>query len=573
MADRRTIATRPSRDTIVNPEALASRITVVSRDTIVTHDGLGTWDPYAGRDGYVSATATIFEDRSETNTINEQFELQFYPGPEQKAQDDHLVEFDPDDPLNPKNWSRSYRWLLTVLSGVIVLNASFASSAPSGIIPQLVEEFGMSSEVSALTIALFVAGYCIGPIVWGPLSEQIGRRPVFIISFTVYTGFQIGNALSKNIASILIFRLLGGTFAAAPMTNSGALISDIWDAGTRGKAMALFALAPFAGPALGPIVSGYINNAHVSWRWLFWVLTMFAGVCLVGIILLIPETFAPIIMVTKAKELRKQTGDEKYYAPMEKMPKRGVLKYLEETIARPFKILFQEPMLIAITVYMSFVYGCLYLLFEAYPIVFEGLHHFSTGTGGLMFLPVFGGGAAGVFAYLFYFNPRYERLIEHYKPRSVPPEARLEVAIVASPIFAIGFFWFAWTSFPSISFWAPMMSGLLIGATVVLVFLALLNYIVDAYLFVAASALAANTVARSSFGAAFPLFGQQMYDALNPRWASTLIGCIALIMIPIPLVLRRYGPTLRKRSKHAPTPAAPAKPEKDKLDKLAESEV
>lgn len=71
-----------------------------------------------------------------------------------------------------------------------------------------------------------------------------------------------------------------------------ALISDIWDASTRGKAMALFTVAPFAGPALGPIVGGYISTSGVDWRWLFWVLTLFAGVCLIGIVLFLPETYA-----------------------------------------------------------------------------------------------------------------------------------------------------------------------------------------------------------------------------------------------------------------------------------------
>ena len=69
--------------------------------------------------------------------------------------------------------------------------------------------------------------------------------------------------------------------------------------------------------------------------------------------------------------------------------------------------------------------------------------------------------------------------------------------------------------------------------------LALFNYMIDAYLFVAASALASNTVFRSVFGAAFPLFSTQMYNALNPRWASTLVGCVALVMIPIPIALKR----------------------------------
>ena len=84
---------------------------------------------------------------------------------------------------------------------------------------------------------LFVAGYMLGPLLWGPLSEIFGRRPIFIITFIAYIGFQVGCALSKNTASILVFRFLGGTFAAAPLTNSGALIADIWDGDHRGKAM------------------------------------------------------------------------------------------------------------------------------------------------------------------------------------------------------------------------------------------------------------------------------------------------------------------------------------------------
>ncbi len=125
------------------------------------------------------------------------------------------------------------------------------------------EAFGMSQEVAILTISLFVAGYCVGPLLWGPLSESYGRRPIFIVAFIVYTGFQVGCALSRNTASILIFRFLGGTFAASPLTNSGAMLADIWDGDHRGQAMSLFALAPFAGPSIGPIVAGFISVAGV----------------------------------------------------------------------------------------------------------------------------------------------------------------------------------------------------------------------------------------------------------------------------------------------------------------------
>lgn len=80
-----------------------------------------------------------------------------------------------------------------------------------------------------------------------------------------------------------------------------------------------------------------------------------------------------------------------------------------------------------------------------------------------------------------------------------------------------------------------------------------MNYIVDAYLMIAASALSSSTVVRSLAGAAFPLFASQMYEKLNPRWATTLLGCIALVMVPIPVVLIKFGPRLRAQSKYAPS--------------------
>ena len=176
----------------------------------------------------------------------------------------------------------------------------------------LEEEFGFGREVGTLVISLFVAGYCIGPLVFGPLSETIGRKSVFVFTFIFYTGFQVGSALAQNTAQVLVFRFLGGTFASAPLANSGsvfllqlptsskrrlntnyrAVISDMWDADVRGKALAFFTIAPFAGPTLGPVCSGFMANAGVSWRWIFWLLTCFAAALLVITIFTFPETYA-----------------------------------------------------------------------------------------------------------------------------------------------------------------------------------------------------------------------------------------------------------------------------------------
>ncbi|KAI0257436.1 major facilitator superfamily domain-containing protein [Lactifluus subvellereus] len=501
-----------------------------------------------------------------------------HPHPTDENADPWLVSFAPNDPDNPLNWPTWRRWYITFIGGFLVLNATFASAAPSNMLPQMMEQFGFGEEVATLTVSLFIAGYCVGPLVWGPLSEDIGRRPVYLITFLFYTGFQVGCALSKNTASILIFRFLGGTFAAAPLTNSGAVVGDIWDAKTRGKAMLLFAVSPFAGPALGPVVAGWMAVSGVSWRWLFWVLTMFASLCLVLVLFTVPETYGPVLLVKKARRIRKDTGDTRYYAPME-ANKTTIGRRLYNILAMPFKILFLEPMLITITIYQSFLYGCIYLLFEAYPIVFTQGHHLNAGVSGLMFLPISLGGILGVLVYLIFYNPRYDRYVEQYAPDKVPPEARLEVTLLSAPLFAISFFWFGWTSYPSITLWSPLLAGGLMGFSILLIFvgisnlnvlsladscrysqLSLINYTVDAYLFAAASALAASTVSRSIFGAVFPLFARQMFESLNPRWASTLLGSVAIVMIPIPIVLRRYGPYLRSRSRFALS-SPPVKPQ------------
>lgn len=94
------------------------------------------------------------------------------------------------------------------------------------------------------------------PLIWGPGSELVGRRGIFIGAMFMYTIFILGQALAQNIETLLVTRFISGFFACAPLTNSGGVIADIWDANTRGLAASLFTFSVFLGPVLGPIVSG-----------------------------------------------------------------------------------------------------------------------------------------------------------------------------------------------------------------------------------------------------------------------------------------------------------------------------
>jgi len=115
-------------------------------------------------------------------------------------------------------------------------------------------------------------------------------------------------------------------------------------------------------------------------------------------------------------------------------------------------------------------------------------------------------------------------------------------------------FWFAWTGeYNSIHWIVPTLAGVFLSTSILLIFVAYLNYLTDTYLMYAASALAANTVCRSACGAAAPLFTQYMFDALGVGGGGSLIAGVACLLAPIPFVFYWYGEPIRRRSKFAPT--------------------
>ena len=271
------------------------------------------------------------------------------------------------------------------------------------------------------------------------------------------------------------------------------------------------------------------------------------------ITLLFPETYPPIILVNKAQEMRRRTKNWGIHAKQEEI-EVDFNELITKNVSRPFRILFTEPIVLLITIYMSFIYGLLYLFLTAYALVFQGKYGFNEGVGGL---PYFGmvAGELVAFGVIVAMNGGYVRKLE--ANNNIPvPEWRLPIAIVGGVSFSAGLFWFGWTGFEGdkIHWIVPTLSGLLTGFGIFSIFLSLLNYIVDAYLMFAASAIAANTFLRSGFGAIFPLFATYMFDGLGIQYAATLLGAVALVLVPLPITFLLYGKKIRGKSHFAPAP-------------------
>jgi MFS family permease len=443
-----------------------------------------------------------------------------YPG-SGTSEDPYRVDWLPSDPRNPMRTSQGIKWLLTVIMAFGTLSVAFSSTAFSGALLQIRKDLNCSSEKAILSISLFVLGFAIAPMTWAPLSELYGRQVIYAICFTMTTIFGAASIASPNIETLLVLRFFAGVFGSSSIVNSAGVIADIFPAKERGLAMMVYTSAPFLGPTIGPIVGGFVGQ-YAGWRWVDAMTVIFTGVLWILGMLLVPETYTPYLLNRRAEKLSTMTG-KVYRSKLVVGKPRTTTESLRTAIGRPWLILFFEPIVLILSIYSaigtspsssfihslisstkltrqnSTVYGTLYLIFTAFPIVFESSRHWSQGISGLSYIGVMIGQLLSMFFYIF-LEVRYQRKIAK-NPSKAVPEGRLDPALIGSVLLPIGLFWFAWSTFPSVHWIVSIIGGSVFGFGQVLLFISLINYVVDAYTVYAASALAANAILRGLFGA------------------------------------------------------------------------
>lgn len=221
----------------------------------------------------------------------------------------------------------------------------------------------MSVSVASLDIELFYTDNQTGPMVFAPMSEMVGRRPVYAVTLLIAVVFIIPCAVAKNIGTLIVCRMIDGIAFSAPMTLVGGTLADLWKNEERGVPMAAFSAAPFIGPAIGPLAGGFLAD-NCGWRWLYWLQLILAFVSWFLITFTVPETSAPTLLQRRAKKLRKTQDDPKYTTETE-LDSRPLGQKLRIFLVRPFQLLFLEPIVLFISLYMSVLYGLLYMFFVA----------------------------------------------------------------------------------------------------------------------------------------------------------------------------------------------------------------
>ncbi|KAH7157168.1 major facilitator superfamily domain-containing protein [Dactylonectria macrodidyma] len=457
---------------------------------------------------------------------------------------DFEIIFEEGDPENPRNWPLWYRAWITVSvsysTWVIVLYSTCYTSS----IPGLIEEFDSTTTATTLGLTTYLLGLATGSLVVAPMSELFGRRPVYMICLTIWLLLIIPCALATSLTEILVVRFVGALFGAALISNSPGSIVDIADPEYLALAMSLWSIAPLNGPSLGPIIGGFVYQ-YLGWRWDNWIVLILGGV---GTLMMATckETYHPAILKKKAARIRKETDDPRWWCQYDQ--RVSSLHLLKVNLSRPFILFATEPILWFLNIWISVIYGILYLCFVAYPIVFAQHRGWNSGMAGLSFTGIGVGTMIAIVC-----EPLLRKLI-NAQPRDpetgrVQPEATALVMAIGSILTPIGQLVFSWTCLPSSIHWAiPIAFGIPFGAGNTLSFIYGANYLAGTYNIYAASALAGNAVIRSIFGATLPLAGPKMYEAMTPQWAGTLLGLLEVAMIPIPFIFWRYGAKIRAKS-------------------------
>ncbi|KAG6019958.1 hypothetical protein E4U41_003024 [Claviceps citrina] len=468
-----------------------------------------------------------------------------------------LVEFLPSDARNPMTFPRPFKWTVTLVTAVSTLAVSFTSSAYSGSVLQINEEFHARDEVAILGVSMFVLGFAIGPLFWAPFSELYGRQRLFFITYMALTAFNAAAAAAPNMAALVVLRFMAGAWGSSPLTNSGGIIADLFSARERGMATSIFALAPFLGPALGPIVSGFLAEA-AGWRWVMGLTAIFTGTLWVVQSLVVPETYAPVLLRRRAEALSRRTG-KRYMSKLDAAtPRATILGRIRLNLSRPWVLLFKEPIVTLAGIYLAIIYGILYMCFAAFPIVFQYPYPsgwgWRPGVGGLSFVGIAAGMMISTVGTI-WDNGRYARVAARHGG-AAPPECRLPPALLGAVLLPVGLFWFAWTNDTNVHWAVPIVGSGVFAAGLVLVFLSLTNYLIDSYVIYAASVLAASAVLRSLFGAMFPLFTGDMYRNLGIHWASSIPAFLSLACLPFPYLFYKYGERIRGKCRYSAEAAA-----------------
>ncbi|EXJ54999.1 uncharacterized protein A1O5_12738 [Cladophialophora psammophila CBS 110553] len=437
----------------------------------------------------------------------------------------HQIQFGTDDEENPKAWNGRKKVLNVGIISLMAILSPLASSLFTLSISQIAEDFDTNEQSVIATTTGFVITLGLGPLVWAPLSEDFGRRALYVSCFAVFTVLQAASALSPNIQTLIAMgRFRASLAVSVGIANGGGTISDMYNPSERAGIFGYM-----SGPTLGPLF-GRVIVSRLGWRWIYWFLTIVFAINTAIGYLFLKETYAPVLPGRRKSELAQQDFQgsgmkTRYYFDGE--DKRPLSKKLLASMKRPF-IIFVQLIVLTMSMYQALIFGTTYSIYtNTQSIYSEPPYNFSSEKIGLLYL----GPGLGFLTSVRFLVPRidavFNKLTEKHGGQALP-EYRLPLANVGSILSRIAATYFY-------------------GVGQVVVFNTVQNYYIDSFSTYAASAIAGGSVFRSLLGGVVPLVAPLLFEKLGYGWGISYFGFLAVLIAPSPLLFYYFGGRVRER--------------------------
>ncbi|KAI1081563.1 MFS general substrate transporter [Whalleya microplaca] len=454
-----------------------------------------------------------------------------------------------EDPKMPLNFSSTRKWVLVWALAAISFMSPFSSSVLAPAIRYFNEEFQNTNDTKGpLPVSIYLLGYAVGPLFLAPLSEIYGRASVLTLSNVFFCLWHIGCALAPSLDFLIVFRFFSGVGGSGCMTLGGAVIGDLFPIEGRGVALSTWALGPLVGPTLGPLVGAFIAGS-IGWRWAPWIVLIPSAVVTLVLALCLPETNHKVLMQRKVERVSRElsrTDLRSCYELSESAETTSQTAILRNGFLRPLKMLAFAPAILIQSLYVSFIHGTVYIMYNAIPPTFETEYGWDTGLTGLVFISI----GLGYMAGLYGFSKRSDATVTRLTRANggvFKPEFRLPIMVWYALVCPVSFFWYGWTAEKHVHWIVPVVGLFPLGFGVIGVFMPTQAYIIDAYPSYAASGIAAFTVLRSVVAAFLPMCGPALFGNIGLGWGNSVLGFICVAMIPVPIIIYKFGERLRER--------------------------
>ncbi|KAK3389663.1 putative MFS transporter [Podospora didyma] len=475
-------------------------------------------------------------------------------------------------------FSRHMKIFLVVMTIFATLFSPFSSFVYLPAITPISQSYGRSIADINLTVTLYQVMQAIAPLLLGDLSDRIGRRPVYMLSFAIYLGANIGLALQDNYAALMVLRALQSTGCSATVAIGSAVMADVATAAERGGYITAVQASVMFAPALAPVLGGILTH-FLGWRSTFWFLVIAAGLFLIIYAPFVPETARKIVgngstppprlnaSLTFARQVRKTRprarlellppSNNTSQSQQPTQPKKKISRKIPvPNILAAIRIVFEKdvgPLMLFMSLFVMANYAILVPLQD----VIRRRHGFNDLQVGLCFIPFSVGSVVGAAAVGKLLNWNYARVAQSIgvspdrkrgdNVRNFPIErARLDLIwpwtlLAIAMIIAWG-----WVVDSSTSLAPPLIVLFFAGAGLAGPVSTLTTLLVDLYPMNPGRVSSTFNLTRATFSAVGTAVVQYIIDAWGYGYTYLFMGLLVLAATPCVLVVRKWGPKWRE---------------------------